>query len=202
MQKGNTILITILVIVIIAVLAIAGYFAWQYFNKYPFTTGPLVENQNANSDTAGWKTYKNDEYGFEIMYPKNFTEDKKIEIGISTSNQDKTVLSFSDYLKNIQDNVNNEKTQNISEKLFYRIIKNFKLSDKKAFTYEYTGWPSRVPSLETVVDLDGTYVLKIFVYGRGRLADINKLEKGDYSDFKELENVNDEILSTFKFIEE
>lgn len=54
-------------IVIVAILGIGGYFAYQNYNK----PNQIFKNtQPANqSKTANWKTYNNDNYGFEIKYP-------------------------------------------------------------------------------------------------------------------------------------
>ena len=58
--------------VIIVILIGGGILAWQYFwvpkeVKAPEEKAPeeIVEDETAN-----WKTYRNEEYGFEIKYPK------------------------------------------------------------------------------------------------------------------------------------
>ena len=62
----------ILLYVVIAAVAY-GLIYYFFFNKngnnYNFQN--QVEN---NSETADWKTYKNDQYGFEIKYPYNYEE--------------------------------------------------------------------------------------------------------------------------------
>ena len=78
-KKVST-LIGIIIIVAIAVIAFGGVFTYQYFvvknNQTTrcetmgclpgVQTGPTVADQ-----IAGWKTYTNSQYGFEIKYPNN-----------------------------------------------------------------------------------------------------------------------------------
>lgn len=61
MQKQK-IIVGIIVIIVVAVVAAAGLFAYQYFTK----------PQTPNTETADWKTYKNDECGIEFKYPQNY----------------------------------------------------------------------------------------------------------------------------------
>ena len=67
MQKVSTLAGTI-IIVAVAVILLGALFAYQYFDKYPFKTGPLIINET--NQTADWKTYKSDQYGFEFKYPQ------------------------------------------------------------------------------------------------------------------------------------
>lgn len=76
MQKRISTLAGIVIIAIAAVVIFGGIFAWQYISKSQIPTPNTQSNlnvQNQNTETADWKTYKNDEYGFEIKYPKEFT---------------------------------------------------------------------------------------------------------------------------------
>ena len=62
------------IIILVVVLAIAGYFGWKFFNK----NEEVPENTNSFSaattitpektPASSWKLYKNSDFGFEIQY--------------------------------------------------------------------------------------------------------------------------------------
>ncbi len=59
----------LVVVLIVAVVVLAGVLVWQNWIK----PAPVVNNQPPASDeTANWKTYTNGQYGFEFKYPKEF----------------------------------------------------------------------------------------------------------------------------------
>ncbi len=90
-QKGISFLAIIIVVAFVAIMGSAGYFAYkQYFAPKPIActleakicpdgssvgrTGPNCEFAQCpeiSDQTAGWKTYTSDEYGFEFKYPKS-----------------------------------------------------------------------------------------------------------------------------------
>ncbi len=77
MRDRITSLTAILIIIFIAMLLFAGIFAyWQYENyKTQTATYNQAQNsitQNSNTQIADWKTYKNEEYEFEVQYPANW----------------------------------------------------------------------------------------------------------------------------------
>jgi hypothetical protein len=66
-QQGISSLVGILIIIAVAIIAFGGVFAYQYFAK-PQT--PITNVQNPNPETAGWKTYVNNDLGIEFKYPE------------------------------------------------------------------------------------------------------------------------------------
>lgn len=78
-KKGISTWLGLAIIIVVATLIGAGIWVYQY---YIFQLGPAItENNQAavltptptlQDEIADWKTYKNDEYGFEIKYPSDF----------------------------------------------------------------------------------------------------------------------------------
>lgn len=73
----------ILTLLILAVLAVSGYFAFIFYSQKlpesittPLPVPPLDASGSPNPNPSliiGWKTYTNSTYGLEMKYPKEFT---------------------------------------------------------------------------------------------------------------------------------
>ena len=93
MQKGNLILAVIIVVAVIAAFGAAGYFVYQHYlapnrGNAPIActmeakicpdgssvgrSGPNCEFAQCPDQVADWKTYKNNEYGFELTLPDSW----------------------------------------------------------------------------------------------------------------------------------
>ncbi|HDZ54838.1 MAG TPA: hypothetical protein ENI19_00535 [Candidatus Nealsonbacteria bacterium] len=77
--QGKTNLTYILIVVVLAVIVGGGilgyYYSWikELEVKLAELELKLPEVKPPEDETVNWKTYKNDEYGFEIKYPSDFT---------------------------------------------------------------------------------------------------------------------------------
>ncbi|MCX6718581.1 MAG: PsbP-related protein [Candidatus Staskawiczbacteria bacterium] len=76
-QKGISTLTGIIIIIVVAVVLFGGVFAYQYFTaksqqNSKFFGSSQKTNQTQTQTTAGWKTYTNSQYGYEIKYPEDW----------------------------------------------------------------------------------------------------------------------------------
>ncbi len=92
-------------ILIISIIVIAGgILAWQYFGvpkeevKAPGEKiEEVVSKEVAEDETANWKTYRNEEYGFEVKYPSDY--EIKEEFSVSPITEQEISLAEDPYIK-------------------------------------------------------------------------------------------------------
>ena len=84
-----------ILIIILAVLI--GVFGYLYLSGKYKPTGPL---KKVSDETAGWKTYTNEKYGFEIKYPPNYNVSNLRDGIVGKSLESKySFIDFSDLQK-------------------------------------------------------------------------------------------------------
>jgi len=82
----------ILMVLVLVVIVAGGILAWQYFKPEVKITQPEIKitqkaatsakkeikesEEKLKDETADWKIYRNEEYGFEIKYPENYKVNK------------------------------------------------------------------------------------------------------------------------------
>jgi len=193
----------IILIVAIAIL-FGGVFAWRYFLVKPIPTPQMPTNQ-----TAGWKTYTNTDYGFEIKYPSYFNlgQTGRPDLGVKLINNKKDLniswlaLGLNSGIKG--DILYDDATAGISVDNNLDnggIIKIWDSSNKNitSKTYETVGAPSRMPSIETIIKY-GNSSITLTLYGK-KETNLQKIKTNDFSDYTDLESISNQVLSTFKFI--
>ena len=73
----------ILILITLIVLAGGGFFAWQYFGVPKEVVKPSKELAD---ETANWQTYRNEEYGSEIKYPRSWEVESSVTKEIRVKN--------------------------------------------------------------------------------------------------------------------
>lgn len=84
MNKNQKGLAPIIIILIVVAILAGGILAWQcgWISKTPTPTPtstptPTPTPTSTPDETADWKTYTNEEYGFEVKYPDSWIIDEK-----------------------------------------------------------------------------------------------------------------------------
>lgn len=74
-QKGFIAPIVLTVVIVAAILGVAGFAAYKYF----IPKQRAITTTSISDKTIGWKTFRNDKYGFEFSYPANLDLDDAFE---------------------------------------------------------------------------------------------------------------------------
>lgn len=191
---------------IIAIVAILiGVAGWAGYNYSQKNKEQIEETPKQEDETANWKTYRNDQYGFEIKYPEN--KDYDVSEIKPESKLGDSFLSHIDITKNdgsfvVEINIL-ENTDNKDDK--------HSLQGEVMSWYGEATWPFNFPTDDAIIEefsinnrlaIKSSYIAR----GEGTAADsavqiftLNSqyIYKIDYiGDIEE----GDQILSTLKFI--
>ena len=76
-KKGFSILALVEVVILMAILVLLGFMAYNYFyptqNQEQIIPDQTNQEQEPIDETAGWQTYSNYDYGFQIKYPTDWS---------------------------------------------------------------------------------------------------------------------------------
>ncbi len=203
-----------LIVGIVLVFGIMGYLAINKNNLSDLSDGKTAENNNSNIDeTADWKVYKNEEYGFEVRYPENYS----LEQGVYTSDEKyrkswvqltnpewsdqkvnnpsliidliETELSLEEYIKEMGDK-GSIMDETCSKEAIYCSLK------EKGDIYIGDGNILGLQFSSAAASGSDEHIL---VKNKGYIIDLRKHNSGmgEFSD-----DIYRKILSTFKFIED
>ena len=189
-------------VLIAVIIGISAYFVSAYFlNLWPFEKRFItpVFTPRPTPDISDWKTYRNEEYGFEIKYPSDWefedTTNKSclpreclFAITKLASNQNKVDLDFHDGV-DMHFSAASMLTQDIEQ--YVRYPKSYP-GGKDFLAYEFQG-SSEVESNYQVSAFRKLPNGSVVVFDWNRVG--NSAEDLSYDKYL------DQILSTFKFID-
>lgn len=171
---------------IIIGLVIAGYFKYQAYQNYKYGLSTVEQSQEQATPTLseieGWKTYRNEEYGFEIKYPGN------LELWGSVSN--KSLDYKPRYPAGVTDSIVFTKDGSLRIEAYTGQFKWYEESEESSSfiaTTTFNGYPA---SKGNHCELGGC-IEQIILEKNSASYELN-LDKS---------SLNNQILSTFKFIE-
>ncbi len=185
----------IIIIATAAVIAFGGIF-WYLQTGNPINYEPnRITNTKNNIETADWKTYRNDEYGFEFKYPngtENFTKDDRCHANFCLG------INSSPYTFSISGPFDGSVDQEINYKYYAEseTVKEIKINGHRAAVRE-----EYLPYYYNIVAMiQGINDKELWSIGTQSISKFPNETKEHYTE--EVNNVNSffrEILSTFKF---
>lgn len=230
------------IIISVAILIISGFFGYQYFQLQKIRGGikppeikiiapspPVSENiptkiepASSQIDISNWKTYRNEQYGFEVKYPHNWVMKEKEHFGgLGCGPYAEDPLAYNDFIAFRDDRWEELKISEDSIAIY--ILKNiskeealsktgFQIRNGRYFTQENIAIGS-LEAQETVINGMAALVVDIpvWLYGGDKCSFIRE-DKGKNILFLRVDRYAlirirgpvsnfEEVLSTFRFID-
>ncbi len=222
-QKGISSSLIILIIVGVLIVG-GGYYAIKKFQKpvvqvctqeaklcpdgsYVGRTGPNCEFAacpEVKDETANWKTYRNEEYGFEVKYPKEYDQNIRCKLGMTYFEERLVGISLAE---GYNFGISPKTGDDLSEKVNNFIKENIEKQDGKVVSKESINFGNYKGIKVAYHDKWGMYVEDIFVIKGNWLFTMNLYDDPQIHFCADLINqgftskdVFNQILSTFKFI--
>ena len=186
------------------VVLIGGTGIFVLTQKETLSQVPKVVNPGTvtQDETANWQTYRNEEFGFEIGYPTEFdiwgVSDRgisvirriggkpRLTVGISVISAFGSLAEYLEHVKEVREFADEGQPS-------VYVIKersNITVSGKRAFEQEIVGAASALYTIETFIEISPDLIISVIV----RDDDGNAIDDS-------LRDLNDQILSTFRFID-
>ena len=192
----------LLIVIVLAIIVGGGIWGYLQMTEKEFEIPPVdILERVIGDETVDWLTYRNEEYGFEVKYPEDFEEygyEKKSDSFSAQSKKTRYSIhinvvtgksSFREYLLEIEDI--RAKAYGGGPSVTVLRKQEMNILDKPAMHQEIQSLAATLPGIETFIDITPKMIISISVRG------------GDWdSSFESLRELNNQILSTFRFIEE
>ena len=178
----------LIIILLIAILGAIGYFGYKgYSPQSPNIPQTYTPSSMVTSDqTASWKAYKNQDAGFFVKYPRDFSPAKTTEANVASFESDGYNLDFEvAELSKYESWIEMIKKDLASEELN---VRNHKIFDKDVYLESRQSSGSIFE--RNIFIVNGTSIIRISVS-----ADENKVSEV----YNKVESLADQILSTFEF---
>ena len=196
LKQGKTNIKYLFIVIILAVFAGGAMFTGIELMKCPSWWPSIQQILPVEDETANWKTYKNEEYGFKIRYPE---KEMPLERGGPTYEPNLFYFGDGPYEYRISLII-----FDISERAKYPPPSKYTKSteiiigNEKGIRYEYEyespgNWERGVyvePHMRREVTVDVEHKGKIYIFHLNRAV-------GDKNTFEKF----DQMLSTFRFLE-
>jgi len=168
---------------LIGIIIIVGFLIWQF---WPNSVAPSLTDE-----TADWKTYTNQEYGFEIKYPLDWqivsgTSSAYVEFSKDDKEQPEFILPGDKKVPaNYEIRVDIDNISNVKD---YSDAKKVVIAGKNGLQWEEGAAPSSGPA--TLTEIGNNNKFYIISYSASANEDTHK----------KFIDIYDKMLSTFKFI--